>query len=735
MVDEPSVLDYIKALLMPWRGSPPSIPPLPQQVIKDISTGDQINQGEQETLQQEESIGQASATILEGIRPAAARIPWRTLVALSLALFAQASLEPSPGRTAGPGILLYILAAVLAVWAHLRGEWSLPMIPAYPAIEDPLTIRWGNLWLGLVFGLLAFITFGGNRFTGLNLVFWLASLGFTISGLWLTDAQRTRNLAGLWNEIRKFNSKFRLSPWTITLIGAGALVLFFRLYRLATVPPEMVSDHAEKLLDIWDVLHGETRIFFPRNTGREAIQMYLTAAVIKIFATGYSFTSLKIGTAIAGLATLPFMYLLGKEIANRRVGLFAMIFAGIAYWPNVITRIGLRFTFYPLFVAPTLYFLIKGLRTGSRNDFILAGLALGLGLHGYTPFRIVPLVVLLAIGLVLIHRDSIGTRRRVLIHLVLLVLVALLVFLPLLRFWIENPEMFGYRAFTRLGSVERPLPGPAWAIFLQNLWRALTMFGWNDGEIWPVSVTNRPALDIVMAVCFHLGVILLFVRYLRRRNWLDLFILLSIPLLMLPSILSLAFPSENPALNRTAGAIVPVFIVAALAFESLLRGMESRINSLGGRRLGLIVGAFLLFWSGLQNYDLVFNQYQRSYSLSSWNSSEIGHVLRNLITTVVQEPNAYVVAYPHWVDTRLVGINAGYPTRDFAIWPEDFSKTLDQQGSKVFIIRPDDVDALKALQLLYPQHLLQLYDSKSENKDFYIFLALPEFKTLESSSQ
>ena len=74
----------------------------------------------------------------------------------------------------------------------------------------------------------------------------------------------------------------------------------------------MVSDHAEKLLDVWDVLHGQTSIFFPRNTGREAIQMYLTAGIIQLFHTGYTFLSLKIGTVLAGLLTLPYIYLLGQ---------------------------------------------------------------------------------------------------------------------------------------------------------------------------------------------------------------------------------------------------------------------------------------------------------------------------------------------------------------------------------------------------------------------------------------
>ena len=84
------------------------------------------------------------------------------------------------------------------------------------------------------------------------------------------------------------------------------MVIFFRTYRLAEVPTEPYSDHAEKLLDVYDVLQGKTSIFFTRNTGREALQFYLTAVVALVFGTGVSFMSLKIGTVLVGLATLPF---------------------------------------------------------------------------------------------------------------------------------------------------------------------------------------------------------------------------------------------------------------------------------------------------------------------------------------------------------------------------------------------------------------------------------------------
>lgn len=286
--------------------------------------------------------------------------------------------------------------------------------------------------------------------------------------------------------------------------------------------------------------------------------------------------------------------------------------------------------------------------------------------------------------------------------------------------------MFSYRAFTRLGSIEAPISGSPWIIFINNLWNAMTMFFWSNGEIWPVSVPYRPALDIVSAALFFTGLVLLAVRYIRKRNWLDIFLILSVPLLMLPSILSLAFPSENPTLNRTAGAIIPVFIITGLALEGFLTSIETRLSRPANKFVILVVAALLLIWAGFQNFDLVFNQYQMNYQRSSWNTSEIGNVIHDFTDSIGAQENAFVVAYPHWVDTRLVGINAGYPTRDFAIWPEDLHKTLNTPGSKLFIIKIDDLESLVILQDLYPDGVVQRYSSQDSNKDFFQFYVFSE---------
>ncbi len=659
--------------------------------------------------------------------------PWRAGLAIGLALLAQTLLEPRNPRPWLPGAILYALAAAALVWSVWRGEWKVDRTPESSYVEDPLSIRRTALLISLPAILIAFFALGGNQFTRFNLFLWVLTAGALIYAFWLGAPPWSQ-----WsNQIRTFIIKptlrINLNQDLLVALAAIALVLFFRLYDLQSLPNEMTSDHAEKLLDVWDVLNGQTHIFFSRNTGREAMQFYLTAAIAKYLGTGVSFISLKIGTALMGLMTLVFIYKLGKEIGSREIGLLAVVFTGIGYWPNVITRIALRFTFYPAFVAPTLFYLLRGLRTSRRNDFILAGLMLGLGLHTYIPIRALPIAVVVAVGLYLLHHRSKDMRTQTLLHLAVLVLVAFVLFLPLLRVAQQYPEIFNYRTLTRMSDLERPLPGPAWLIFLQNLWNASTMYFWKDGEIWTVGITGRPALDIVSAGLYFLGSVYLLVRYIRQRSWLDLFLLLSVPILMLPSILALAFPSENPALNRASGAIVPVFIIVAIGLQGLLNAIRSQLNPASGRAAAWLTCLLLLVFSISQNYSLIFKDYREIYKQSSWNTSEMGWVIRNFADTIGSADTAWVIPYPHWVDTRLVGMNASNPMRDYALTSDRIETTLQETRAKLFLVKVDDVNTLERLRQLYPQGWEQLYQSNVPTKEFWVYIVPPSLYPAQPS--
>src|SRR5690606_539513 len=185
----------------------------------------------------------------------------------------------------------------------------------------------------------------------------------------------------------------------LALLAITGVALFFRAYRLDAIPIEMTSDHAEKLLDVNDVLLGRRPIFFGRNTGREFFQFYLTAALVWLTPLTTSHLALKVGTVLVGLVTVPLTYLLARQEYGRLVGLLAAFFLAVSHWHVAITRVGLRFPFTAAFAVPALFFLLRAMRHNRRNDWLAAGLVLGLGLHTYTAIRIVPVLFVALVGL------------------------------------------------------------------------------------------------------------------------------------------------------------------------------------------------------------------------------------------------------------------------------------------------------------------------------------------------
>jgi 4-amino-4-deoxy-L-arabinose transferase-like glycosyltransferase len=573
---------------------------------------------------------------------------------------------------------------------------------------------------------------GENKFNALNLTLWILAIIFHLRAFWLNGPPISFPNINLKAILTSTEWNIRITRRGLIIFGILALVMFFRLYRLDTVPPEMTSDHAEKLMDVYDIMQGRFSIFFTRNTGREPLYIYLSALVA--WFTGTSFLTLKIVAVMGGLLTLPYIYLLGKEFGSERIGLLAVLFTGFGYWPSVIERFGLRISFYPLFAAPTLYYIIRGLRRENRNDFILAGVAMGLGLNGYTPFRIMPLVVVALFGVYLFHAHDMQARKQALIWLGLLAFTSWVFFIPLARYASQYPDMFLFRALSRLGTVERALPAPLWQLIPHNIWNAAKEFNWYNGNIWVHSIPGRPALDVVSGSLFLLGVVLILFRYIRSRNWMDLMLLLAVPLLQMPSILSLAFPDENPSLNRTGGALVPVFLLVAIGLDSLLNSISLRAESaerlsmsenrraIGQRPLlaGFITLVLIIF-SFSQNYNLVFKTYYEQYRANAWNSSEMGFVMRDFINKGGSVDQVWIVPFAFWVDTRLPPFEAGVPGRDIAITRENIFETTNLPGAKLFMFTLADSNTMAELQRVYPQGKLTLFKSVLPIHNFYVF--------------
>jgi hypothetical protein len=650
------------------------------------------------------------------------------------------------------GLGLYVLALLAfgrVVWQKkLLGAARVESAPA----EALLQIRWPLVGVALAAGVFAFVASGGNQFTPEGVLAWAVCLVSWLLAVWQTDfstlwprlRERVRSLA----QAEKFHVSLSSSLLALVLIlGVGA---YFRYARLDSIPPEMTSDHVEKLLDVNDVLQGADHVYFERNTGREPLQFYLAVLTLNLLGTGLTFLTLKIGTATAGFLMLPFVYLLGREVEDEQLGLLATLLAAISFWATTISRVGLRFPLSPLFAAPVLYFLVRGLRRSTRNDFLLAGLFLGMGLNGYSPFRVVPLAVIVAVAWFALWPHARGRRLGLWVNTGLLAVTAFILFIPLFRYALQPENLFWYRTGSRLSGEYSNSAPDTWlaslGVFLHNQWSALQMFNGLGDSVWVNTIPGRPALDLISGGLLILGVGFILSRLVLRRDWLAGLWLILIPILMLPSTLSLAFPEENPSVVRVSGVMPVIFILAAYPLWLLVKQWQAKWPGVRGKWAAVVAAAVVAAAAGAMNHQAYFVDYSAQYLLSAQNASEIGVVIHDFARTMGSYETVFVRPYPYWVDTRAVGMYAqgGNPTRDFgrefAIEFADLASLTGEARPKLIIMnrldtqsRPDGVPpTLPELRRLFPTGTLSLYHSKRDGHDFLMFF-VPGTQDLDAS--
>ena len=103
---------------------------------------------------------------------------------------------------------------------------------------------------------------------------------------------------------------------------------------------------------------------------------YWQSIFVGIF--GRNMAAIRAVSAVIGGLTVPALYLLAQTLFNRRVGLLAAFL--LATFPPHIhySRIALLSITDPLMGTLALAFLARGLKRGTRLDFALAGVFLGL---------------------------------------------------------------------------------------------------------------------------------------------------------------------------------------------------------------------------------------------------------------------------------------------------------------------------------------------------------------------
>jgi hypothetical protein len=482
----------------------------------------------------------------------------------------------------------------------------------------------------------------------------------------------------------------------------------------------MDSDHAEKVLDVNDVVNNGLRpIFFERNTGREPLEFYMIAALVEFGEHPIDHMALKLVTATMGFLVIPGTLLLARELFDEDVAFLAAVLVAIGKWPITIARMGLRFPFTPVLIAPMVYFLIRALKYQRRNDFLMMGLFLGAGMFGYNAFRMAPVLVVAFLGLwLLMGKVTRPELPRFVGNSLLAVALSVIIFVPLLRYSVGRPESFWYRVLTRVSSEEQALPANVAGVLAQNLANAGAMFNWTGDEAWPNSIPGDPALDYVSGGLFLLGIAYALNRLARFRERSFAFLLLGLVVMLLPTALAVAFPNENPSNVRAGGAIPFVFIVVALPIAWIFRSVKASWSSLAAGALVVLLLAVI----ARVNYVRYFRDFNQSYQERSWNSEQVAHVIRGFAHTVGDFDHAYIMLYPHWIDTRNVAINMGKIGWNQTLPNADAAEAQKLDGmNKLFVLNVQDQENLVRLQEIFPNGQLRTFHARTPGHDFIVW--------------
>ncbi|MDQ7036198.1 MAG: glycosyltransferase family 39 protein [Anaerolineae bacterium] len=616
--------------------------------------------------------------------------------------------------------------------------------------------------LGAILTTVTWFGTSGNNINGITFIIWILS-----AAAWSMTFAPNINLMD-W-VIHKIDS-FRRIHWRgvapvammlLLIIGIGG---YFRFHNLRDLPREMTDDHVEKILDAALVRNGLRPIFFANNGGREPFQMYAIALASRLPSLGIDHFTIKVVAATESLLTIPLIFWMAYELlegeTRRRRLLVALVAAALlatSYWHVAITRQALRIALTPLVASLLLIYLSRALRRNNRADFIKTGLILGFGLYTYQAVRMLPIVIVIAVGItVYFVAQNWKARFRYVLNLIVLVWIAFVAFIPMFHYSVEFPELFWRRTTGRLlgdDVIEETLDDGTIVMreasvqerveafrdnvpqLMSNIRNVLLMFNWK-GDVAAISgVPNRPTMDTMSGTLFIVGLAAWVALMIRRRDVAMWMIPIFIFIMLLPSALSIAFPVENPSHTRTSGAMVGVYLIAALPLallvEALLILSRKRLAKVASFGLCTLV----IFGVYSANAHTYFDVYPQVYADSFDPYTEPGAYLRGFAISGGSYGNAFMIGYQHWWSHRAIGLAGGLET----LWPngivarEDIPRILRDHANRsdqfvfdanrdiLFFYSPEDEETGNYLSELFPDGYASLERTYAQNNDYMVY--------------
>ena len=354
----------------------------------------------------------------------------------------------------------------------------------------------------------------------------------------------------------------------LTLLAAGL--------RFATLG--LQSYHHDEVVTASRILRGSFgHAMDAVGFSESAPPLYYALAWAWTQVTGTGEWGLRALSAVAGVATVPVVYLVGLELRGRRAGLLAAALAAVnpmLLWYSQEAR---AYALLALFCSLALLYFVRAQRYGRRRDLVLWGVfsALALATHYFAVFPLVAEVFLL------LRRRGRETLRGLWI-----IAVACLLLAPLAI----HQMSYGHAEW--IGGLSLG----------HRLWETgATFLTGETGDI--IGQPERPALAFVpLALCLAAFAVLALRADRDERRAASLPLTVGLVAIAIPVLLALISPSKDYVLARNLlPALVPLLVVVAVA-----------LTLPAAKRAGAVIAAALLIYSlGFSIAASTLPQFQR----------------------------------------------------------------------------------------------------------------------------
>ena len=501
----------------------------------------------------------------------------------------------------------------------------------------------------------------------------------------------------------------------IRLAALVAVALVVRGVALNEIPPNLGGDEGT-----WGV-HGLAMLEGGRLANPFATRwfdfpsMSFLAWGLSMVAFGKTVAGLRTLSVLLGTATVLTTFLLARELWGRRIAWLAAAFLTFGHFHMHYSRLAVNNIADPLFITLTLWLLIRGLRSGERFLFVLAGGVIGLAWYGYVGSRLIPIILTVYLAWrTVTERGFLEEHWQ---RLVLLVLGAFVVAAPLLLYYVANPGTMvsRYNQVSIFASGwlarEQEITGrSALSLLLQQFWKSVSAFHYTlDPVFWYHA--SIPLLDFVSGVLILFG---MGRAAIRRRSTANVLLLLWF---WLAVILGWVL-TENPPSSMRLVIVTPALaILVALGADQLLRLGRQFV---GGRAaLWRSVAAAMVGVVAVLNLSYYFLDYSRTRIYGN-PTAEIADVLADDLTAREEVPPVFFDGAPHmYWDFGALAFRLR-DVRGFDFDPDTTMREVDPERGALFVVLEENVGDLAWIESRFPEGETRQYYSDADGRLLFV---------------